>query len=217
MSYLRIDLFFLFIATSLGFITIRSANRRYQYLLPFFLLLTLSVEMVGILFQKKGQNNLALFNLFSTAEFFFFTLFFYEVLENRAIQKTVGILLYVLPLACLINIFFIQGLRTFHTYTFASGSMIMVALSIVSFSQIYRKPEIQHPIRHPSFWVTCAILFFFSTSVSIIGIFNYVAVLSKQMVHLSKIFLLSIDCIFYFLFIIAFICQKNFRKSIPNL
>ncbi len=216
MTAIRIDLIFLFLTVLTGFYTFRFAANGYQRLLPFFLLITLIVETAGEFIKSSGKPNVWIYNLFSVVEFLFFTTYFKSVLRGKVIKMMTYSLQIILPVTCLINILLVQGIGRFHTFTYAAGCIVMVILSIVHLSQIYRNSEIKNPIYLVSFWVTCAILFFFTTSVTIIGVFNYLAVLSNQLIQLYKTVLLTINCIFYSLFIIAFLCQKNSLKSTYN-
>lgn len=217
MQYLRFDLIFLLLAIITAFLTKRFALYHYQKIFPYFLLLMFLVEVTGEIYKQGGRHNVGLYNFFSIIEFLFFTRYFLDVLKGWQLKRVTRLLLILTPLGCLLNIFYLQGMGSFHTYTYAVGSILMATLGIIHLSQIYSTPEIQNPLKQPSFWVTSAIIFFFTTSVSIIGIFNYVAVLSAQIVQLSKTILLTINCLFYLLFIISFLCQKNSRKSILNL
>ena len=217
MNHLRIDLIILSLASLLGFTkTSKSCEKKQAFYFEYFLLITLLVEILGWIYQQKGKNNLLLFNAYSVFEFAYLTWFFKLVITGRSAQKFIAVLFPLLPFACLLNIFFIQGLHSFHTYTYALGSICMVGMSILYLIQLFRSDSITNPVQLYTFWVTCAIIFFFTTSVSIIGIFNYVAVLSKPMVKLSQSILLIVDCIFYLLFIIAFICRNRFQKYILN-
>lgn len=217
MNHLRIDLIILSSASLLGFTkTSKSFEKKQAFYFEYFLLITLLVEIIGWIFQQKGKNNLLLFNAYSVFEFTYLTWFFKLVITGRRAQKFIAVVYPLLPSACLLNIFFIQGLHSFHTYTYALGSICMVGMSILYLIQLFRSDNMINPVQLYTFWVTCAIIFFFTTSVSIIGIFNYVAVLSKPMVKLSQSILLIVDCIFYLLFIIAFICRNRFQKYTLN-
>lgn len=140
---LSIDLIILFVAVPMGLLTIKKTYPLYLKLLPFFLLLTLSVELVAQQFMENGQNNLWIYNFYSIIEFVFYTYFFRMVIPDKKIKKALGYVLYLLPVILLGNIFFIQGVMAFHTYTYALASLTMIALGIIYFSKylmIQRNP-----------------------------------------------------------------------------
>jgi len=199
-----------------GLITFRKTNGLYLKLFPFFLLLTLLVELGGELYQKSGQNNLILFNLFTVVEFAFYTYFFREVIPGTRIKKKINGILYLLPFLCLVNIFIVQGLNVFHTYTYSAGCLVMVGLGITYFYQLFKSTERVSLLHEPAFWVSIGIIFFFTCSVSVIGVLNYISLLPRLIrVNLQKILLL-VNAFFYLFFIIAFLCQINTRKSLSS-
>lgn len=217
MMYFRIDLVILVAATLTGFSVYSKSRLPYLYLLPFFLFLTLLVELSGHLFEKRGQNNLPLYNLFSVVEFSFFTYFFKEVMVGDKVKKIITLIQYLLPALCLVNIFLIQGVHVFHTYTYVIGCIVMVGLGMSFFYQLFSMAKKEDLLREPSFWISVAVLFFFSCSVSLIGAFNYVAHLPDMLRNNLRKILLIVNSFFYFIFIVAFLCQTNIRKSLSRL
>jgi hypothetical protein len=216
MIHLSIDLKVLIAAIPLGFLTMRKSNPLYLNIFPFFLMLTLSVELIGELMQGPGHNNLLLFNLYTIIEFCFYLWFFKTVITGTRMQKLIRLLLYSLPIICFINIFFIQGPAVFHTYTYSLSCLIMVGLGITYFYRLFEQTGKVNILREPSFWISIGIIFFFTSSVSVIGVINYISTLPKATsLLLQKIFLM-VNAFFYLLLIIAFLCKINFRKSLSS-
>lgn len=213
MIHFTIDLTVLLIAIPVGFITFKKSNPLYLKLLPFFLLLTMAVELIGELLQGPGRNNLLLFNLFTVIEFCYYTWFFSEVTHGKRVKRSIQIIKYLLPTICLINIFFLQGPTVFHTYTYCAACLIMVGLGITYFYQLFYSSGRIDLRREPAFWISIGIVFFFTCAVSVIGVINYVSTLPRNIaILLQKIFLL-INAFFYIFFIIAFLCNRiNTRK-----
>lgn len=217
MMYFRIDLVILVAAILTGFSTYTKNKAPYLYFMPFFLFLTLLVELSGHLFEKRGQNNLPLYNLFSVVEFSFFTYFFKEVMPANKVKKIITLIQYLLPVGCLVNIFLIQGIHVFHTYTYVMGCIVMVGLGMHFFYQLFSMTDKKDLLKEPSFWISIAVLFFFICSVSLIGAFNYVAFLPDILRNNLRKILVIVNSFFYFIFIVAFLCQINIRKSLSRL
>lgn len=212
MPKLRIDLVVLFITILLGFITNNRKRDNYQKIFPYFLVLILSVEFVGALFQRKNQNNLLLFNLFTVVEFSFYALFFRKIMPAKATKKIINWVLFTIPLASLINIFLIQGPTVFHTYTYSIGSLTLAVLGLTYFFQLFKDKDRGNSFRDPSFWISVGILFYSICSISIIGILNYISFFSKSIRSNMQHILVGINTIFYLILIIAFLCKITHRK-----
>jgi hypothetical protein len=216
MIHLTIDLIVLIIAILAGFISFVKTDLPYLKMFPFFLLLILLVEFTGQLTQKPGQNNVLLFNLFSVVEFFFFSYFFSQVIHGIAARKYVRLSGWSLSFLSLLNIFFIQGTKAFHTYTYVLGCLVMVTFGIIYFYECFNSKTKTNLFRDPSFWISIGIVFFFVCSVSVIGALNYISLLPKVIVKNLNTLLLIVDALFYLSFIIAFLCKTNIRRSLSS-
>lgn len=216
MIHFSIDLKVLIAAIPIGFLTMRKSNPLYLNILPFFLLLTLAVELIGELMQGPGHNNLLLYNLYTIIEFYFYLWFFKTVIRGGQIQNAIHILLYLVPIICLINIFFMQGPKVFHTYTYSLSCLIMVGLGITYFYKLFNIPGKLNIYREPSFWISIGIIFYFISSVSVIGVINYIATLPQATSNLLQKIFLMVNAFFYLLLIIAFLCKIHIRKSSSN-
>ncbi|MCW3116295.1 MAG: hypothetical protein JWM28_377 [Chitinophagaceae bacterium] len=206
------DLIILLAAIITGGITFKKSNPPYIKILPFFLLLIFVVEMYGQFISKAGHNNTWLYNLLSVVEFTYFLYFFLSTATRPSARKILRILLVGFPLLCLVNIFFFQGQHVFHTYTYGLGAILMVLLGVAYFYQLFKASFNVNLPRLPAFWISTAVIFFFTCSVSILGTINYVSVLSEQVIKTSQNLLLTVNSLYYILFIISFICQTNTRK-----
>jgi len=213
MIHLTIDLIVLTISVLIGFYATNRKSPVYLRLIPYFLSITLLVELVGQYFQKRNINNVIIFNIYAPVEFLFLAYFFGQVIPNRNIQKKINQLGFVVPLLCLINIFFIQGAHVFNTYTFLLGSLEMILLGIIYFYQLFKSSINVVLLKEPPFWICIGIIFFSTCSVTLVGSSNYIALLPKMILRNMNQILLMVDTFFYLMFIIAFLCQIQVRSS----
>ena len=211
------DLIALSVAIPVGMITYRKSNPGYLRIFPFFLLLTLLTELLGELYQDPGKNNIIIFNLFTILEFSFYLFFFKSVIPSNSIKKAISITQIFLPIICLVNVFFIQGRNVFHTHTYTISCIVMVVYGIIYFYQLFNQEKKINLLREPAFWVSIDIVFFFISAFSIMGALNYISTLSHKMSYLLQSVFHMLNVLFYCLFIIAFLCQKNILKSSPRL
>lgn len=212
MNDIRTDWIILIITVIIGYCV--KSRRSFSYLktIPAFLILTLMVELLGRYYRLQSINNLLLFNLYSVIELSYFTYTLYLILKRAFILK----LTFLIPTLCLINIFFIQGSKTFHTYSYTLSVLVIVYLCVYYYYVTFKEAQAENLLREPSFWLVTGLLVFYATSLSVAGIMNYIAELPKEMIRLSRYILLSVNGIFYFILIIAFVCQIDFRKYIRN-
>jgi hypothetical protein len=213
MPSINIDVIVLMITTAIGFITYSKKNPLYLRVLPFFLLFDVVIELIGKAVMTAGNNNALMFSLYSIVEFSYFLFYFRQTIYGAGVKKKIRILQFVLPAICLINIFFIQGTRVFHTYSYSLASMVMVSLGVTYFYRLFKNREQLDLLREPSFWISIGITFFFVGSLSIVGALNYIAVLPRAIKNNIQTIIQIVAAFFYFFYIIAFLCRTNTRRS----
>lgn len=214
MLHVTIDLAILMLAIAIGFIKGAHKKQGYLRLLPFFLLLILCVEFTGQITQYYYINNTMLYNFLSIVQFIFYLYFFRQAIyANR--HKAISHLMWILPLLCLINIFFIQGTHVFHSYTFTLGSVTLILLGVTYFYRLFKSDDRLELLREPAFWISISIVFFYICSLSFVSLMNYIAHLPVPTRLMLKKILKLIDAFAYLFFIIAFLCRsKNTRNSL---
>lgn len=212
MNDFRTDWIILIIAVFVGFSTAKRQKFAYLKTIPAFLIVSLAVELVGRYYRLQSINNVWLFNLFTTFELAYFTYILYLILKRKFIVRLTVFVIVI----CLLNILCIQGIRTFHTYSYAISVLVIVFLCVYYYYITFKEVLVENLLVEPSFWIVTGLLVFFAASLSVLGVVNFIAVLPKEMIRLTRNILLTVNGIFYFILIIAFTCQINSRKSIPN-
>lgn len=149
------------------------AEHRFIRIFPPFLFLTLLVELYGNYLSTKGENNIYVYNLFSTFEICFYLFFISLVIVNKTVRKVIYVILPVYAIFALYNIYEIQGKNTFHTISFSVGSLITVFFGIYYFLQLFRLPKTEDLKTNPVFWLVSGILFFYCTGFPLYGLLNY--------------------------------------------
>ena len=216
MQYFTIDKFILIISIIIGLIKSNKLNKTYLNYIPLILLTILLFEISIKLIHKPGENNILFYNIISVIEFTFFLYFFQEVIPFHKTKIIIKILKISIPIICFVNIVFIQGIHTFHTITYIFTALILIIIGVLFFYQTFKKTEIVKLQNESSFWITTAIIFFYTSSISIMGIINYAAILPKSIIIQMHNVLISVNCFFYLMLIFAFTCQINTRKSTRN-
>jgi hypothetical protein len=217
MIHFTIDVILLMTAATAGFAIIRKKDPLYLRLFPYFLLFDFIVEYIGISKQQANQNNLAYYNFLAAVEFGFFTFFFSRTIPNDRIKKFLAKTVFVLPVVCLVNYFFIQGPFVFNTYTFMISSVVMIILATIYYYHSFNQEVAISRLREPSFWINTGILFFFVCTATVLGGVNYFAFSSMSVRLNFGMILRGVSAFFYFTLLIAFLCQINIQRSSSSL
>jgi hypothetical protein len=179
---------------------------------PFFLLLTALIEYYGWRQSLKNHNTILLYNFFSLFEFIFYLLFFTYLFNKPVIKKIILLVTALYFAITIINIFLLQGINTFHTYTYILGCILIVVFSIVYFYLLFRFPETGKLTKNPFFWIVTGLMFFHTCSFSYMGLQNFITETMKQ--YNWELFFVQdiLNVLLYTLFSIGFLCKINFRK-----
>ena len=191
------------------------------YFIP-FLLTTVIIEFIGGWYLSKVLRNYAMYNVFTTVEFLFYSFLFYLHFKKLIFKKTVLISMPVLIIAVILNIIFVQGFnKTFNSYTFLLGSFFIVVFCCCYFYESVLHDNIdQQLIKQPFFWITSGLLIFYLGSVIINALFEYLRNndLQAEGVRIYGIINHSLNVILYSSFCVAFFICPNNRKtsSLPS-
>ena len=179
-------------------------------LFPFFLFLTLLVELTGAFLM--ATNNTPLYNFFSIFEFIFYLYIIKNIIHNKRIRKIITIVMVLYPIAALINIFFILGsVNKLHITTYSLGCLLIVIFSIYYFYELFKSTASVNLKREPAFWIITGLLFFYTCSFPIFGFANFIsAVIAKNIGGV----LVIINVILYVLFAVAFLCRTRIQRSL---
>jgi hypothetical protein len=178
---------------------------------PFFMLITLVIEVISkLLMQKRVDVNL-LFCVFTAFEFEYYLLIINFCIHNKRIKKVMLWLITIYPLLVLINLLFIQR-GTFNTNTYSIGCLLVVAASIYYFFEIFQSTHSINLVKEPAFWICSGLLFFYTCTFPLIGLWNHLHGLPHIILTNLGTILTLLNILLYSLFSIAFLCRMRFRK-----
>jgi hypothetical protein len=192
------------------------------YFIP-FLLVTALVELSAKWIWSERNEKFIIFNIFTAAEFVFYSLLFRFHLTNKLLRHIIILLIPIYLLLFILNVIFIQGISSsFHSYTFLLGSFFMVVYSCFFLYESILPESINVKLSHqPFFWITIGLLIFYLGSVIINALVEYLTKsdFQKQGIIIYQNITNSLNVILYGSFSIAFILCRNNRKisSSPSL
>jgi len=199
----------------LSSITIYLLKDRQAYLryFPLFLLVVCIEESVSFYRQSiHVLNNLFYYNPYTILVCCFYFMTIYWIIRSKKVKKIIILLVILYPVVAAINILFIQK-NTFHTITYSIGGLIIVALCVYYFFELFQTTTNVNLLRQPSFWICCGLLFYYSCTFPLYGFNNLLASASLTVIK-NLIFVFQIlDVLLYLSFTIAFLCRLRVRKS----
>jgi hypothetical protein len=206
--------YFIALSVVAGFIALRQKRlSRHLWLFPFFLVLTLVVEIAGWQLSEKAQNNADLYNFFSLAASTYYMSLIMEVVYSMKAKKVILWVMTLYVIISLINILFIQKINSFHTMTYSLGCFLIVVISMYYFYELLRVPRSIDLKREPAFWIVAGLLFFYICSLPILGVLNYLFSIPGVSSRNLQQIIMILNVLLYSLFTIGFICRISFRKS----
>jgi hypothetical protein len=185
----------------------------YIKVFPFFLMLSFLVEIIGEMRNNRGLNTLIVYNLFNTIEFSFYIWMIREIIQNGKAKKIIFYILLIYPIVDLINIFFVQGTRHFHTLTYSLGCLLVVLLCIYYFFELFQAPNSVNLARQPAFWICTGLLFFYCCSFPIFGLSNFLQSLPRVFRRNMITIIILLNVFLYSMFTLAFLCRFRITKS----
>ena len=209
-----IHIIFILISAIVGFIVLMKGGLpSYMKLLPFFLLLTFILEVIGWRMSQEGINNTIYFNFYSILFFIYYLFIIHQLLRSGWVKRILLYCMILYPLVSLMNIFFIQGPHVFHTMTYSIGSLLTLIFCVYFFYELFRIPHSINLKIHPGFWIVTGLLFFNACSLPFIGLANYIYQFSPLLISKLQFILSFLNILLYLLFTIAFLCRLSFQRS----
>lgn len=114
----------------------------------------------------------------------------------------------------IVNILFIQKIKTFHTTTYAFGCLLVVSFSIYYFLELFRIPRSGKLQYNPAFWICTGLLFFYCCGFPLYGLVNLWKSSWKLMVNNFTLITEILNIFLYSLFTIAFICARTRKYTL---
>jgi hypothetical protein len=184
----------------------------YLRLFPFFLLISIIIEISGYLIAEKGGDTNLLYNCFSIFEFVFYFFVLHEIIQNTRAKKIIFHAAWIYVILVILNFIFVQKITGFASMTYALGCLVIVAICIFYFLELFQLSQSVDLLRQPAFWICSGLLFFYVCTFPIFGLANYLrsfpAIITGNLagiINLLNVFL-------YSSFTIAFLCRVKMKS-----
>lgn len=189
---------------------------RYMRSFPFFLLVTVAVELIGWRLAKNRQVVLWLYNVFALVQFYFYLTILYNFIKSRIVKRVIRHIVWSYALMALTNLFIVQ-VNTFGSINFALGCFIIVALCSFYFLELFQFPSSINLVKEQAFWISSGLLFYHCCSFMVISLINFLNKVPAGILRNVHYLLDMILIMFYLLFTIAFLCKLELKKNKPKV
>src|SRR5690606_8789936 len=178
-------------------------------------LVLFAVEVAGLVLKYvAGKPNKWLFNLFYIFFFFYLSSLFSRVLESNRVRTVIGFFYVTFITFAIINAFFIQDVREFHSLTYVVGGIFSIYLSGAYLWQMVVSPDNDKFTHDPFFWDSFGLVLYFGCTVHFYGMFNYLQSHPYEFTLFYHTYISNTFSILLNLLIMtAFLCRKRFPKS----
>jgi hypothetical protein len=218
MYYWTLDMNFLAISLLAGlFILFYKKNPLYLRLFTLFLLYTFLNEIAAGYLVEHNKQTLELYNVYVVIQFVFYTYLLSSFILDTRIKKVVKFIQPVYVVLSILNLFFFQKWVVYNSITYSIGSLIIVALSIFYFYELFKQKKVVYLTREPSFWISTGLLFFFTCSFPLIATVNLLSDLKEGTLYTLQNILTLVNVMLYSIFTISFLCQIKVPKPTSSL
>jgi|GEM_PF-528951 len=221
------DILTLFFCILLGIFFYRGKNTNKGIrILPYFLIITLIVELIGtyLVSQINNQHIIQnykkiriMYNTFTSLEFSFYLWMINEIIKSKKISKLILVASLSYFIVAILNTFFIQGKSGFHSITYAIGSLLIAGSCIFFFFELFLSKQAFNLVRMPSFWICVALSFYYLCTFPIFGLANFLDSYPDIIKRNLQSIVIAMNVLLYLMFSIAFLCRNKIKKSSPSL
>jgi hypothetical protein len=152
-----------------------ATKQRFITLLFIYLLSSLVVAVLAIYVRAhtKSGNNLFLFHIFTPAEYTLLSLVYYTVLSGPKVKKAV---LVSIPVFIGLSVFFslfVQGPLDNNSYIGIIESILLICQTLLFLREVLLLKQVTALYRYPLFWISTVILVYFTETLVIEGLLDY--------------------------------------------
>ena len=180
------------------------------YLVVDFLMTVLSICLVTL---GGLDNNLFLFHLFTPVEYVIMCLLFNSILSDRRVKKIIRL---SIPCFIALSIYFsvfIQKIRDNNSYITIIESVLIICWTLLFLREVLLLKQVTVLHRYPLFWISVGILFYFTETLVIEGLLDYMIKHSMELARRTY----RISFIFKYLLFLSLTAGAYYRIGTKKL
>lgn len=153
----------------------------YKLLVAFFGLSSL-FALTNYILAKMTVNNMPMFHMWTILETVLLLLFVRLQVKNIVLRQ-----LFLLMAICFVIVavwiaIFVEGLWTFNSIASTYESILFTVVAIAVLGFLFVKQQSDYIDRNPLFWISTAMLFYFSVRVFVFSMYNFLLVEDPRLI-----------------------------------
>ncbi len=138
-------------------------------LLRFLVISSFAIDVLSLLLARMGTNNLWLINFWQIIECTLITFYYAHVLQKKQLRWV----FWAFMIFALIDLFYLEELFVINVYTGAVGILLCISYTIAYYYKLLNDLDNPNILGSYLFWVNTAFLFYFSGSLVVFTISNF--------------------------------------------
>ncbi len=177
-------------------------------LIFYYLIVSGLINLVAITVMKK--NNLPLLHIYTIVEAVLILSYLRTLFIEPKIRKVLQFIIVLFPILCILNLTFLQSIKTFNTHTRPLEAILITFFCLL---YLYKSGFTENWINKPSSWFNMGILIYFPVACIIFILSNYMVFVQKNKVmnHLVWDVHAFLVLIMYLIWARGFYVIKNAR------
>jgi len=138
---------------------------------------------VSAVMWYKHQNNLPLSHVYTVLEFVFLSVYYSLVYPDRQMKTTIRIVVLLFVVFAVLNVLYLQDIYQYNTYARSVQAFIMMVYGLGGYFMVLQQ---KNTIYNTSFfWINTGYLVYFSVSLFLFMLNNYLIYLGRDVVLVS--------------------------------
>ena len=183
----------------------------YLRVFPYYLCITLFIEILGVYRWWHRLSTTALYNFFGLFEFTFYFFMLHEIIQSTKAKRIVKGVMLIYPILFLLNVLFVQ-VNGFASITYVLGCLLVTCVCVFYFYELFQSDHPVVLIREPAFWFCTGLLFFYCCTFPYFALANFMIDFPEIIMNNIATLLNLMNSLLYSLFTIAFLCRIRIRK-----
>lgn len=146
-----------------------------------FCVMVFIMDGIGRILWLSSISNLFLGHIHTIAEFLLLANAYRIALRGFVKPLLIPAIMVLFTLLAVCNTLFLQGFKFNNSNIKIIESVLLIAFTLVFFYKLGRDLIVARLEKYPMFWVNCAVLVYFSSSLFIFLYSNYILLYSKQL------------------------------------
>ncbi|WP_046757244.1 hypothetical protein [Kordia jejudonensis] len=181
--------------------------------LAILLIVAAIISYSAYLIYLEKENNMYLLHMYTVLEYALWSVFYYQLFENKVVKKVIVSMLIIFVIFSVTNTIYWQSLTTFNSYSRSVEGAFLLCFAIAWFYKVFVDRTIVRLETHPVFWINAGVLVYFSGSFLLFISNNFLVHISRQ--HFFEAWTLhGLFLIIHYLFIAIGIWLIKHKKEL---